>query len=73
MQGLYINYKYLPISLAIYKVYKVYMHTILALYVTFYVMCYVLLYNLDIKQMLLYDEVIKLTCIYKGLILANNI
>ena len=29
-------------------------------------------YNLDIKQMLLYDEVIKLTCIYKGLILANN-
>ena len=71
MQGLYINYKYLPISLAIYKVYKVYMYTILALYVTFYVMCYVLLYNLDIKQMLLYDEVIKLTCIYKGLILAK--
>ena len=28
--------------------------------------------NLNIKQRLLYDEVINLTCIYKGLILANN-
>ncbi len=59
MWGLYINYKYLPISLAIYKTYKVYVCNTCFIC---YFLCYVFLLTSTLSKRLLYDEVISLLC-----------